>query len=300
MEKTNNKSNLLQFTLFITFLSIIFFIVIDNDISKIYKIIILLFLELSLIILVIKECEKVLNKINSLFKLNIDRTLILYIFFVFFVSFIPIITLSFLFPFNVWINIVAIGIIGVFLAYKLMSENPTYRLYEILPENFKKRLNFYLPIWQSKELDEFVGTDLLELYLDANRLFSTIRESETIFSDYSFIVFPLAKVYEGVLKKILVQVNLIKEGELLENPDISINAYFNPIGNEKIKNVLRDKTRDKAIPFVIYSTYQECRNQILHYDPYRDNRLKTIEDAEYYQRRIIDAIIKAFNTFKKT
>jgi len=60
---------------------------------------------------------------------------------------------------------------------------------------------------------------------------------------------------------------------------------------------LKDKARNKAIPYIIYSTYQECRNEILHYDSYRNNRI-TLEDADFYIRRIEDAIEKAYLTFK--
>ena len=164
------------------------------------------------------------------------------------------------------------------------------------------RTDLYEVQWLSKEFESFLGQDfeiLNEIYEDYFKLRIALINSKYQLSDYSCMVLPLAKAYEGVLKKILVSSGFITEADLQENPNISINKYFNPVGNNAIFKALKDQARDKAIPYIIYSTYQECRNLIFHYDPYRDNRLKSIGDADFYQRRIDDAIKKAFETFHK-
>lgn len=192
----------------------------------------------------------------------------------------------------------------------------------VFSEEYKNKLGLhspppvYKPRWRSKEFDEFVGEDVINLYADSMALYKNLSTVEflesgmikqrdqvfrltTEFNDYSFVVFPFAKAFEGVLKKILVEAGFLKEGELLEDPSLSINKYFNPVGNQKILESVKDKTRDKAIPYVIYSTYQECRNQIIHYDSYRDNRVKSLDEARFYLERIEDAIEKAYDAFKK-
>lgn len=186
-------------------------------------------------------------------------------------------------------------------------------LYNFLMSNNKTSINnifrllfhtdLYEVQWLSREFENFLGKDfeiLNEIYNDYFRIKASLNSNSAYeLSDYSCMVLPLAKAYEGVLKKILVRSGFISEADLQEDPDISINKYFNPVGNNAIFNALKDRARDKAIPYVIYSTYQECRNLIFHYDPYRDNRLKTIDDAEFYYRRITDAIKKAYETFQK-
>ncbi len=173
----------------------------------------------------------------------------------------------------------------------------------VLSNEQKEKAGFYLVRWKSKEFDQFVGSDIVDLYKDSCRIFElfeidSLRTNDSYVSDYSFLLLPIAKSYEGILKRVLVEKGVISESKLLENPSVNVGAYLNPVGNEKIFNLLKDKARDKAIPHVIYSTYQECRNQILHYDQYRDNRITSFEDAKFYRRRILDAIDKAYQTFR--
>lgn len=175
----------------------------------------------------------------------------------------------------------------------------------VLTEEQKERARFYKVKWRSKNFDEFVGEDLIELYQDSEGVFQFIgwkeldgdSEEAGLFSDHSFMLLPIAKAYEGVLKKILIENKILTEEDLASNPAINVGAYFNPISNEKLFNLLKDKARDRAIPHVIYSTYQECRNQIFHYDQFRDSRIKKYGEAVFYKKRILDAIYKAYDTF---
>lgn len=206
-------------------------------------------------------------------------------------------------PLIIKIPAVAIVLIVSYFSYRLSMVDPKTKIKKIFQFLYNSDLDLYEVQWISRDFEKFLGADfeiLNEIYNDyyslRNRLSS---EYAPDLSDYSCMVLPLAKAYEGVLKKILVRAGFISEADLQENPDISIGKYFNPVGNNAIFRALKDQARDKAIPHVIYSTYQECRNLIFHYDPYRDNRLKTIEDAEFYERRISDAIKKAFETFQK-
>ena len=235
----------------------------------------------------------------SLGKLN-------FIFFVgvFILSYAPFILLSRIVNFSTWIEILVIVIAGSILFLILATERDS--LFDcVLSHEQKERMGFFIVRWKSEEFDKFVGEELLDLHEDNRALLQSYNPSNdksvdiVDYSDYSFLVLPIAKVYEGILKKILVDGGLLKEDDLFKNPSINVGGYYNPVGNNKIFKLLKDKARDKAVPHVIYSTYQECRNQILHYDQYRDNRIKSYEDAEFYCRRIIYAIEKAYETFKK-
>jgi hypothetical protein len=202
----------------------------------------------------------------------------------------------------VWVE-VSVSVVLVILFLWFFLETSELFLDSVLSEKQKEEAGFYVVRWKSKEFDSFVGSELIDLYLDNCRVFGLfetdpIRANNSYVSDYSFLLLPIAKVYEGVLKKILVEKGVIDESVLLENPSVNVSSYLNPVGNKNISNLLKDKARDKAIPHVIYSTYQECRNQILHYDQHRDSRIKSFDDAKFYQRRILDAIDKAYQTFR--
>lgn len=183
--------------------------------------------------------------------------------------------------------------LGFFLRKEVLNIFLSYDYLE------KYGLAYYKVKWVSKKFDLFAGEEILTLREDSLRLRYLATHYGTGLYDYSFVVLPMAKAYEGFLKKILVKIELVTELELFQNPDISINKYFNPIGNNSIFNSLRDKVRDRAIPHLIYTTYQECRNQILHYDPYGNTKLATVEDASFFLRRIEDAIVKAYDTFEE-
>ncbi len=202
-----------------------------------------------------------------------------------------------------WVEIPVVLVVITSVIFILVDIDLNKLFDTILNDEQKKKIDFYLVRWKSKEFDEFIGEDLLDLYEDNRSLLQrysnhhdgTVEE----YSDYSFLVLPIAKVYEGTLKKILVDIGVLKESDLTKNPSINVGKYYNPVGNNKIFELLKDRSRDKSVPHVIYSTYQECRNQIFHYDQYRDNRLDSYDDAKFYCKRILYAIEKAYETFKK-
>lgn len=194
---------------------------------------------------------------------------------------------------NTWITLTAI-IFSVILGLYLLDSRD-YLINLLLPRDIKKRIDFFIPRWKDREFDEFVGEEIIDLYEDSNFLFSKLKDLTSV-SDYSFALVPLIKAYEGILKKILVRINLVKEEELKANPQLAVNRFFNLENNKAIINKLKDNVRDRTIPMVIFTTYQDCRNKFLHYDPYSGNKL-TKEDAEISRSRIIDSIKKAYDTF---
>lgn len=159
----------------------------------------------------------------------------------------------------------------------------------------KRRVSFHYDLWSSPTFEAFVGKEISELYNDSNFLMNKLDELDDI-SDYSFALVPLAKAYEGILKKILVSLDLVSESQLKDDPNLAVAKFFDLIGGSKISEKLRDKKRDKTVPLVIFTTYQDCRNKILHYDPYSVNKLAK-DDAEIFRGRILDAIKKAYDTF---
>lgn len=96
-------------------------------------------------------------------------------------------------------------------------------------------------------------------------------------ADYSFIVFPMSKAYEGFLKQKLYQFRLIDkhtyEGNRFRigralNPDISDNAkdkywLFDDLSQMCGEQVCRE----------LWDTWLICRNRVFHYFPKEQNAL---------------------------
>lgn len=124
--------------------------------------------------------------------------------------------------------------------------------------------------WQK----ELVRTSL-ELYSREERLRSN-------FNDYSFLVFPMAKAYEGFLKDFFYKLDLI-DRETSRDKRFRIGKAINP----DISMTHRDESwlYDDIVQICgpelargIWQTWLECRNQIFHYFP--DNQKKiTLSDA---------------------
>lgn len=150
--------------------------------------------------------------------------------------------------------------------------------------------------WKGGNFDKFLGKEILQLRLDTQKLIELNDLEDNNFYDYSFIIQPYAKAFEGFLKKVLVELKIVGLEEFKVDPSIPINKFFNP-KDGIVKDNLPDKKRDKAIPSVIFSVYQECRNDILHFDLYRDHRIKDVNGAIFLYRRISDAIEKTYESF---
>jgi len=107
------------------------------------------------------------------------------------------------------------------------------------------------------------------------------KDTHTTFTDYSFILFPIGKAYEGFLKQLLLEFHLINSitynskkfriGRSL-NPDISFA--------QRDKWWLYDDLARNCGPEVaraIWNVWITCRNQVFHYFPERKNTLSLTE-----------------------
>lgn len=110
-------------------------------------------------------------------------------------------------------------------------------------------------------------------------------QPEHTFADYSFVVFPMSKAYEGFLKDRLYELHLIKKssyegrrfriGKAL-NPDISENAkdeYW--LYDDLAKMCGQEMARE------LWDSWLVCRNQVFHYFPTQTNAI-TLETAGKY------------------
>lgn len=111
-------------------------------------------------------------------------------------------------------------------------------------------------------------------------------------SDYSYLVFPFAKAYEGFLKRFFLDLGLIKEDEFYSD-DIRIGRVLNPIFMKKKYSVYsklkKAELADPEMPQQLWEAWTRGRNQVFHYFPHNFRRLSKEEALEII-RAFVDAM----------
>jgi hypothetical protein len=122
------------------------------------------------------------------------------------------------------------------------------------------------------------------------------------FHDYSFIVFPAAKAYEGFLKKLFFDLGFITENDY-SGKRFRIGKALNPDLPKEIRN--DDWVYEKIVTYCggseladkLWDTWRISRNLVFHWFPNEKNAL-TLPEAQSRLSQIIDAIDSAFKECK--
>jgi len=116
--------------------------------------------------------------------------------------------------------------------------------------------------------------------------------------DYSFIVFPMAKAYEGFLKKYLFDLGLISQ-HTYEGKRFRIGRALNPdiYENHRDEYWLYDdvvKRCGKDTAQALWNTWLTCRNRVFHFFP-KEKGYLSLAQAEKRLDMIKNAMSKAIN-----
>ena len=119
-----------------------------------------------------------------------------------------------------------------------------------------------------------------------------VEEKQQTFYDYAFIVFPMAKAYEGFLKKFMYELGIISlkqyEGEHFRigkslNPDLPVKYRRNDWVVERLDRIcgrVETEADEKVLlSQVLWQEWKESRNVLFHYFPQRENFI-SLEEAE--------------------
>ncbi|NMC35897.1 hypothetical protein GYA49_02520 [Candidatus Beckwithbacteria bacterium] len=116
--------------------------------------------------------------------------------------------------------------------------------------------------------------------------------SNKTFYDYSFIIMPAAKAYEGFVKDLLLKLQLISQaqyegrrfrvGKAL-NPQLAQKA---PDGHEILYDDLAQVFRSEEMAAMLWQTWKLCRNRIFHYFV-KDKQHITLPDAKKRLQQIV-------------
>ena len=153
----------------------------------------------------------------------------------------------------------------------------------------------------SKPWWTYLDEDLQELLLQSFDLLRVSRELES-YHDYSFIVFPASKAYEGFLKKIFYDMGFISL-EDYEGTRFRIGKALNPSleqdarGDQWVYGKLEQFCNGKDLPDTLWKTWKECRNLVFHWFP-REAKAIARDEARDKLTQIIWAIDSVFRECK--
>jgi hypothetical protein len=121
------------------------------------------------------------------------------------------------------------------------------------------------------------------------------------FHDYSFVVFPAAKAYEGFLKKIFLDMKFITSEDYY-GKHFRIGKALNPSLPKKIK---REGVYEEVVKYCggpelaesMWNTWKQSRNLVFHWFPNEKNAI-TFAEAEDRISMIIATIDQTFKECK--
>jgi hypothetical protein len=129
----------------------------------------------------------------------------------------------------------------------------------------------------------YLTDDIKGLIVDGEYLVSHAERDHRRVSDFSYLVFPFSKAYEGFLKKLFLDLDLIKEDEYY-GEEIRIGRILNPHYKRSKKNVFNRLCRhvdgEKSVAERMWETWRKGRNQVFHYFPHNFRKLSYKEARE--------------------
>lgn len=155
----------------------------------------------------------------------------------------------------------------------------------------------------------YIEEDLQELLVASEFLANVVRSwggdlpsGSKVFHDYSFIVFPAAKAYEGFLKKVFLDMGFITN-EDYHGKRFRIGKALNPFLEKKFRE--SDSVYDKIVSHcggkeladTLWEAWTNGRNVVFHWFP-DEKKASSFEEAENKIKQIIDAMDKAFEGCK--
>jgi len=123
-----------------------------------------------------------------------------------------------------------------------------------------------------------------------------IKDQAYQFKDYSFLVFPFAKAYEGFLKQIFRDVKFISHLDYISD-HLRLGKLMSPnligrLGERSLYKKLKDRGGEDLAERV-WTIWKNGRNQIFHYFPHNIKAIN-FQEAEKIITEILETIEKTY------
>lgn len=161
---------------------------------------------------------------------------------------------------------------------------------------------------KSSQLWNYLTPEMKDLAIEGDKLLnSCLLKSEDGMQDYSYLVFPWGKLYEGFLKKIFLDLNLITPEDYFGN-EVRIGKLLSSGQGNKpphrlslIKELSSSKVFGESLTKVMRMVWRNSRNTVFHFFPNNVYKL----DLETAKKRIsevvkcMDLVVNRLNSLKK-
>lgn len=155
---------------------------------------------------------------------------------------------------------------------------------------------------QEKVWWSYLEEDLQELLLTSVHLSASAQMLGEGVHDFSFIVFPAAKAYEGFLKKLFLDLGFITKEDYF-GKKFRVGKALNPyldrdFRHESVYDKLVNFCHGRALADRLWETWLQSRNLVFHWFP-DEARALTLDEAKERFEMILAAIDEAFEECKR-
>lgn len=148
-----------------------------------------------------------------------------------------------------------------------------------------------------------MSEEIRDLVSDGEVLLDEAGHLKGKVSDYSFLVFPFSKAYEGFLKKLFLDLDLLKEDEYYGD-DIRIGRILNPSYIHELSSIYKKvcfvgNGVNNDVSEKLWQAWRKGRNQVFHYFPHNFRKLSYDEALEIIHM-LADAMTESIDKCKVT
>ncbi len=140
-----------------------------------------------------------------------------------------------------------------------------------------------------------------QLVETSSKLIEQQETNKDYFIDYSFVVFPMAKAYEGFLKKFFLDLKLISN-ETYEGRRFRIGRALNPDVSQNQRDkywIYDDISRycSEKVARQLWDAWLHCRNRVFHFFP-KDQGVISLAEAKNKVQEINQAMRIAISCYQ--
>lgn len=142
-----------------------------------------------------------------------------------------------------------------------------------------------------------LDADVKELLLTSEALEKVVSSWQVPLKDYSFVVFPAAKAYEGFLKKSFLELGFINENDY-HGKFFRVGKALNPAlekryRDESVYDKIVHHCSGSVLADKLWETWKEARNVTFHWFPGQKNAI-TFEEAQNKVKMVLEAMDEFF------